>query len=413
MAHTPPVALLFATVVLTAPAASAYQLAGAVWDPDPGPSLYRLHPAGSDDISDGSDLEAVRAAFHTWSCAEGSRFRFAEQQDADGVLEGIAEFNLDDGVNTVFWDEDGSSGVQFGEATMAVTMGDGGGNFFRRNADMVFNGIGFTWSTDGSATDVQTVALHEAGMWLGLTISCAELDPEPVDCLDRSAAAMGPIWDGTTPYHELQADDLAGVVALYPQDADDPSTCDGPYRTGEYCGCNDDCAEGLECALQPDGRQLCSKTCNGDDPTCGPGSNCVLGAIPEGEEGPAPGQCLRAISGMAAQPGTACINNGMCGAQDCTNLAATGGVDVCVTGCVEDDDCDDGFVCSGIACLLDPNAQFDVPCTEPDVDAGAGDGDGAGAGCACVSAEGSTTMAGVPLALVLAWVAARRRRAVC
>jgi hypothetical protein len=410
MAHPSPLALMLVPVALAAPAASAYQLGGAVWDPDPGPSLYRLDPEGSEDISDGSDLEAVRAAFKTWSCAEGSRFRFAEQQDADGILEGIKEQNLDDGINTVFWDEDGSSGVQFGEATLAVTLGDGGGNFFRRNADMVFNGIGYTWSTDGSATDVQTVALHEAGFWLGLTISCAELEPEPTDCLDRATAVMGPIWDEVSIQHELQADDLAGIGALYPQDADDPSRCDGPFRTGEYCGCNDDCAEGLECAVQPDGRQLCSKTCNSDNPDCGPGSNCVLGAIPEGEDGPAPGQCLRAISGMAAQPGTACINNGMCGLQDCTNLAAVGGLDVCFTACQTDDDCDEGFACSGIACLLDTSAQFDVPCTEPEPDTDGGSADGGGAGCACVRTPSSTGLAALPAALVLAVFVRRRRR---
>ena len=47
---------------LAAPSASAFKLLYSKYDTSNGPILYVLDEAGSADISDGSDLEAVRSA---------------------------------------------------------------------------------------------------------------------------------------------------------------------------------------------------------------------------------------------------------------------------------------------------------------------------------------------------------------
>ena len=38
---------------------------------------------------------------------------------------------------------------------------------------------------------------------------------------------------------------------------------------------------------------------------------------------------------------------------------------MCFQGCQVDDDCDDGYVCSGILCLLDTK-DLTIPCPPPD-----------------------------------------------
>ena len=394
-------ALGAALAVLTPAPAAAYQLIGATWDMERGPSEYVIDPAGSDDISDGSDIEAVRAAFKSWSCVEGSIFRFRERTD----IEGIAVNDQNDGINTVFWDETGAEGL--GPSTLGVNIGNGGGGSPRNQADVIFNGSDHTWSTGDSpgadTVDVGSIAIHEIGHWLGLGHACTDMTE--ADCLAIDEAVMTPVYTSGV-YREPFQDDIDGLHAMYEQPADDESTCEGPFRIGEYCTCDDECAGDLLCIEQDSGEQICSRTCNGENPDCGPGFNCILGEAPE--DGPAPGKCVQGIGGEPAQAGAVCQPNGMCGQADCTQLAAAGGERVCFRGCQDDDNCPDGYVCSGIACLLD-TSSISLQC--PDTSDGGAGGDEMMPGCAATDLGDSTPLVGgLALMGVVAFARRRRRR---
>jgi uncharacterized protein (TIGR03382 family) len=100
----------------------------------------------------------------------------------------------------------------------------------------------------------------------------------------------------------------------------------------------------------------------------------VLGKAPADGE-PAPGTCETVVAGTAKPPGAICVNDGFsCGAASCTQSGAAGGARVCFKGCVEDPDCDDGYICAGILCLKDSEA-LSLSCPSEEVDAGPGDGD--------------------------------------
>jgi len=379
----------------------AYQLIGATWNTERGPSEYALHPDGSDDITDGSDLEAVRQAFENWSCIEGSRFRFRERTD----VEGVKSDSLSDGINSVFWDE--TNEFALGPATLGVNIGNGGQGQARNAAVIIFNGYDHTWSTDdaGSAVDVGSIAIHEIGHWLGLAHACTDMSES--NCSPIDEAVMTPAYTSGT-YREPFADDINGLLEMYAQDPSDNSTCEGPFRIGEYCACDAECANGLSCVPQEDGSQVCAKQCDSENTgACGPGFNCVLGQRPD-DNSPAPGACRAQVAGTAAPPGTACVNDGYsCGQFDCTSSGAAGGGRVCFQGCLEDSDCPDGYACTGIQCLLDTDA-LSVTCPSGD-----GDGDGDGDGCACATPSDALPVGGFALAafsLVLSVSSRRRRR---
>ena len=93
---------------------------------------------------------------------------------------------------------------------------------------------------------------------------------------------MAPAYSGGV-FRIPQQDDIDGLHAMYELpagSAEAEASCDGPFLLGEYCSCNDDCVEGLLCVAQDDGAQICSRTCDGDNPDCGSGFNCILGEAP-------------------------------------------------------------------------------------------------------------------------------------
>ena len=297
----------------TAPPAHAFDgafvaIEGGTWDVSGGPIEYVLEPTGSDDVSDGSDLQALRDAFRAWQCVPGTSIRFVE-----GDRPGPANIDLSDGQNTLFWDETGV--FDLGPGTLGVTVGDTSGN--RAAADIVFNGSDSTWSSDDrpSAVDIGAIAIHEIGHFLGLDHPCDRQGGQEVNCNGAELSVMAPTWNGELDRAPLD-DDAAGVVALYAS-GDANSSCDGPRRRGEACSCSGECTEGLVCAALVDDKKVCTEPCASDASDCGNGFACVLLA-PQGDE-PAPGICIKHAAGDKPA-GAVCSVSGECGSGVCLLL---------------------------------------------------------------------------------------------
>lgn len=368
-----------AFLALLASPAAAYTHLGSAWNPDRGPVLFHLDPNGSEDIDDGSDLQAVRNAFRSWSCVAGSRLRLEE-----GPVPGAKEAEADDGRNSVFWDEDGTFGL--GPATLGVALGpagDGEGMIERGWATIIFNGLHHTWTTSddrnfpADKVDVESIAVHEAGHWVGLGHPCE--DPQETICLGPDESVMHPTYPGGRA-RDLRPDDEEGIRALYPQD--DDSTCQGPYRQGERCGCNDECIDGLLCVPTDEGG-ICAPPCSSEDANCPEGFLCLLGEA--GDDGIAPGICKKMKPGEA-EPGAICQRDDDCAAGLCARAAPVGRT-VCRVSCKADSDCPSENACVEGVCLSTASRDG-IEC--PSLDEG----------CMCAGAEHAPS-SGVPASATL------------
>ncbi|MBL8897357.1 MAG: IPT/TIG domain-containing protein [Planctomycetes bacterium] len=170
---------------------------------------FSLDLRGSSDIADDSELDAVRRAFATWSAVPGADLRFREV----GSGEDLRWQRI--GQHSVAFDEEGTSGwFPPGSGIVAVTPVLVGTRADRAtgelpilDADILFNGAEFRFATDGraGAFDVQAVATHEIGHWLGFDHSAC------------AAATMFPfVTPGQVALRTLFSDDEALARATYP-----------------------------------------------------------------------------------------------------------------------------------------------------------------------------------------------------
>lgn len=175
---------------------------GIKW-PDSSPKVPYIVNA-SDTIT-----EQIRAAANTWSNA-GANFELIYKNSHTNTTK--ATFN---GVNEVFQGNLGQN-----RALGVATIWFNGGTIVE--ADMTFNSA-FTWSITGSGGyDIQTVALHEFGHWVGL---------------DHS-----PIWESIMYYQikgvqrYLHPADLAGIQYIYgASDSGENNPVNNPEPEPEVC----------------------------------------------------------------------------------------------------------------------------------------------------------------------------------
>jgi MYXO-CTERM domain-containing protein len=274
-----------------------------------------------------------------------------------------------------------------GPGTLGIAVGNVGGEH-RLQADICFNGRDSTWGI-GRDTDVQSIALHEIGHFIGLDHPCDGDAPNETNCNGSDRSVMTPAWDGV-PTQFPKPDDEEGVRALYPKEQGDPSGCEGPFREGEKCGCNDECVDGLVCLPDVRGTLRCGSTCSLDDTSCGPGAVCVLDA-PQGRK--AAGNCV-IIEGVRPA-GAVCTQPAQCASGSCL-VDFDLGASICVASCDNDDDCAGG-TCSGGRCYGGfPDEECPAPAEE---------------GCACSSTTPSSGAAGIAFAAAVAWLLRLRRRA--
>ena len=178
----------------------------ALYWSDPGNVSVVIQEAGSDDIPDGSHATALRNAIDAWNDVAGSSARLVE--NTSPVQQARTDWGSSS-IHLLLFDEDNSSGYfPSGSGTVAVTpiwFYSGGAI---SDADVLFNGKGFRFTTEGTPGrfDVQDVATHELGHLLGL------------DHTGVAGASMYPYVDTTVSLHRsLAEDDAGGLRHAYPE----------------------------------------------------------------------------------------------------------------------------------------------------------------------------------------------------
>jgi len=211
---------------------------------------YSVHEDGSGDVDFDDLLEIVRASFDAWEDVPCSYFYFVETAPASVDRQ---EHNEGSGnVNLLVWRESPDE-WPYGSAVIALTSvhhEPATGRIL--DVDIEMNGADFEFGTmdDYPAgthlVDLQSTLTHEAGHSVGLDHSD---DPEATMALYAQP--------GSTHKRTLEQDDIDGLCALYPLDAD-PEVCEEPHCGLDLEGDGPACEEpdetsGSDCACSVPG----------------------------------------------------------------------------------------------------------------------------------------------------------------
>lgn len=170
---------LVAVLVLMITPLRSYVLWGMKW-PTGTTVSFRVN-ANTPDVD--NELNAILAAASSWSALNPAGLRLSYS----GSTSKSAGYN---GENTVHWTTDD------GGSTLAVARVWYSGTT-TLEADMTFYG-NHTWCTSGCTYDIQTVALHEFGHWVGL---------------DHDSGIMAPSYGGIR--RSIDSDSKNGFFAMY------------------------------------------------------------------------------------------------------------------------------------------------------------------------------------------------------
>lgn len=173
------------------------------------PVPFWINQSGSPQIANGSEFQAIQAAFQTWQNVSTASVSF--QYNGATTIPTVGE----DGQNVVTF-VDGS--VPLGSETIAATFSffnvDGTGTLVIKEADIAFStSVNFSTSGEPAKYDIQSVATHEIGHLLGLDHSAL---------LSSVMAPYGA--PGQLDQRTLSYDDIAAITWLYPNGLDSSIT---------------------------------------------------------------------------------------------------------------------------------------------------------------------------------------------
>lgn len=279
-------AAAFAQAGVSCPTTPTFNPRGDHWAVVPGtPVEYRIQAAGSADAGAAASTDAVTRAANSWNAVNCGAGKANLQLRSGAAYPSAGDGG--DSSNVIYWVE---SGWVSDSSTIALTSNryyvDTG---YIITADMAFNGADFAfrarsgagvWS--GCATtgadaarcyDIEGVALHEFGHFLGL---------DHVQCTD---AVMFPKADPKATPVLLPMHEATGLCTEYP-----PRSGSGRFF-GEKCDAANTCAAGFTCvAAGVMTYGWCSMACT-KDADCKPAGGVASGFVCSQPEGSATKFC--------------------------------------------------------------------------------------------------------------------------
>jgi len=292
------------------------------------PVSWWMNQDGSQDVHPDDCEAALKNSFQTWQNVSGAYIEFSYNGKTDT---GKDMFGRRDGINLLVWEED-TWPQELGDA-IAVTQVASEPNPKKEgeeetsrivDADILFNGVNYKWAIDGSGNkmDIQNVATHEIGHFLGL----ADLDD------NQNATMYGATQEGDLHSRDLDADDKAGTQAIYPGDTVPEDKAGKP--------CDNNCVDDNHFCAQDFGKEVCSHVCSFQD-DC-PDHFICMQVLGSGEacfyEGDSEfgGNCNNFID---------CPKNLLCRKEKRDDGLSS--IQVCTQNCETDDECPEGYLCKG------------------------------------------------------------------
>ena len=224
---------------------------------------WLLNQNGSRDLSINQVEQIMKDSFAAWEapCCASITFEYlgktnakADVFDSKNTLS-FEEYNWSPEYGSE-WSTIAITPLQYYPSTCSIT-----------EADILFNGAGFTFSERGGYddTDLQSIATHEMGHFLGL-------DHSPYQDSTMYAA-----YEGGIECRTLHSDDENGVCSIYPAEccstSDDCTApdeiCDNGNCIVRPCRNNSECATGLICV-----NGQCRSTMCYSNEDCGAGYIC-------------------------------------------------------------------------------------------------------------------------------------------
>lgn len=369
--------VVLSTVLLVTTRANAYQFlytCGPHWSNLP--ITYYLNNAGSADMSLNTLQQVIASSYAAWEEPCCSKFR----AQFGGMTASTAPANNNKLV--LSWEEHNWD-PQFGSAnvTIGVTLTSVWNDCTLADGPILFNGVGFTFSSNGSQTDMQSIATHEIGHQLGL------------DHSSISQSTMFASYSGGTAPRSLHQDDIDGVCALYNKactcitsnDCVAGDICSTGVCREAPCTSTSQCQAGLECQIST-GKCIvppCSAdvdcetgfycasdaTCKSRCPICSPctsNSDCGQNGVCSNL-----GKCI-----SFCQQGGLCPGDSECFSYNGNNICLNGNAStagICPDGyvctdntpnfeCTTNSQCSANEICQANTCVTRPDPCADVTC---------------------------------------------------